>query len=84
MSIIRARQQEGEPTRTYIVVLAPEVDAAAVAAEHAATSGIEVVRTFSSALNGYAARIDPRRLPELRADPRVLAIEEDQPMRALP
>ena len=75
------RQQAVESKGTYIVVLAPDVDAEAVAEEHAAAYGIEVIYLFGSALNGYAARIPLERLAELQLDPRVLSIEEDQPVR---
>jgi hypothetical protein len=69
--------------RTYIVVLRDDVDAQAVAREHAGAHGLDVVHVYEHALKGYAARIPPDRLAAVKADPRVRSVEEDQPVRAL-
>ena len=74
-------QQAAESKRIYIVVLVPDVDAGAVAEEHAATYDVEVIYLFRSALNGYAARIPLDRLAELQLDPRVISVEADHPVR---
>ena len=58
----------------YIVVLQPGVDAASVAAGHGAIPE----QAYSHALNGFAGQLSPRQVAALRADSRVLSIEEDQ------
>ena len=53
----------------YIVVLKDSAAApAVVAGDHARRYGASVTRVYSSALKGYAARLDDRQLAELRAD----------------
>jgi len=58
----------------YIVVLQPGVDAASVAIGHGAIPE----QAYSHALNGFAGQLSPRQVAALRADSRVLSIEQDQ------
>jgi subtilisin family serine protease len=58
----------------YIVVLQPGVDAASVAIGHGAIPE----QAYSHALSGFAGQLSPRQVAALRADSRVLSIEEDQ------
>lgn len=58
----------------YIVVLQPGVDAASVAISHGAIAE----QAYSHALSGFAGQLSPRQVAALRADSRVLSIEEDQ------
>ncbi len=67
---------EGSPGR-YIVVLHGGSDPRQVAEDHNRRFNAEVTHLYSTALNGYAARIPAARLATLRADPRVSYIEAD-------
>lgn len=68
----------------YIVVLKDsEPDPAAVAREHSRRHGAEVSHVYSSALKGYAAKVDDGRVGEVRSDPRVAFVEPDREVRAL-
>lgn len=58
----------------YIVVLQPGVDAASVAIGHGAIPE----QAYSHALSGFAGQLSPRQVAALRADSRVLSIEQDQ------
>jgi subtilisin len=62
----------------YIVQLAPNQNAAAVANEMAQTHGLGVSHVYGHAMNGFAARVPDGRLNALRNDPRVLTIVEDR------
>jgi hypothetical protein len=64
-----------------VVVLRDGVDAAAVAAEHAARLGFKVSHVYTAALRGYAAPIGPAGLAVLRADQRVAFVSPDRPLR---
>ena len=68
--------------RSYIVVLRDGEDAQAVAREHSARFGVQVVHVYDQALLGYAGRIPSGQLAAIRADPRVRYVEADQPVRA--
>lgn len=70
-----ARQpaQAAAPAR-YIVVLQPGVDAAGLAIARGAVPD----HVYSHALNGFAAPLGPTQLAALRADPRVVSVEQDQ------
>ena len=58
----------------YIVVLQPGVDAAGLAIARGAVPD----HVYSHALNGFAAPLGPTQLAALRADPRVVSVEQDQ------
>jgi len=45
--------------------------------------GIKAQHAYSHALKGFAAKLTPAQLVLLKADPSVLAIEEDKPMTAI-
>jgi subtilisin family serine protease len=63
----------------YIVTLAAvEVDVKGAAKELITGAGGEVLRTYSSALRGFSARIPATALEKLKQSPRILAIEPDQ------
>lgn len=64
----------------YIVVLAPGANSATVANSMAREYGLTVGHIYSHALNGFAARIPSARLERLKADPRVLFVDEDRVM----
>lgn len=58
----------------YIVVLQPGVDAASLALGRGAVPD----HVYSHALNGFAAALSPLQAASLKADPRVLSVEQDQ------
>lgn len=58
----------------YIVVLQPGVDATGLAIARGAVPD----PVYTHALNGFAAPLGPTQLTALRADPRVVSIEQDQ------
>src|SRR5688572_19658439 len=62
----------------YIVVLKDEVDAAGKAQEKAARKGGKLRHAYASVLNGFAAELNEEALAEMRADPDVSYVEEDQ------
>jgi subtilisin len=62
----------------YIVVLAPNVNANAAARDMDRAYGARVSHVYEHAINGFAARVPDARLERLKADPRVLFIEEDR------
>ena len=68
-----------EPTASpYIVVFQDSVERPqALAREHARTHRAEVAFTYSSALKGYAARLDRRAYADIVSDPRVAYVEPD-------
>jgi aqualysin 1 len=61
----------------YIVTLEDGASSSEVAREHGNRFGTDVEYVYGEALEGYAARIPPGRLGEVRADPRVDAVEPD-------
>lgn len=68
----------------WIVVLKESVsDPDAVAAEHRRKRGAEVSVVYHHALKGYAARIPPGHLDDVRSDPRVASVTEDREVHAL-
>jgi subtilisin len=62
----------------YIIQLAPNQNAAAVANEMARNQGLGVSHVYGHALNGFAAQVPEGRLNALQNDPRVLTIVEDR------
>lgn len=62
----------------YIVVLAPNVNANTAAREMSRAFNARVSHVYEYAINGFAARIPDARLARLKADPRVLYVEEDR------
>ena len=66
----------------YIVVLRDDVaDARGKAREKAAKHSAKLTHTFSHALKGFAAGLTPAAVQQLRNDPDVAYIEEDQIVR---
>lgn len=62
------------PLASYVVVLAPEQGSVR---EVAAPLGTAVTHTYTSALDGFAARLTPTGAAALAADPRVASVEPD-------
>ena len=63
----------------YIVVLKEDAPASARAAnELAPRYGLDIQRTYQSALKGFAARIPAGRLEAVKADPRVLFVSQNR------
>ena len=86
-----AQQGPDAPNRTaagavpgqYIVVLQNSVaDAAAVANDLVTAAGGSLLRVYSSALKGFAARLSAPAAAALQANPLVASVEADQMMRA--
>lgn len=67
----------------YIVVLERGADAERVAAQQDGRGDTAVELVHDELLNGYTARIAPRRAESLRDDVRVDFVERDRPVRAL-
>jgi subtilisin len=68
----------------YIVVLKEDAPAPAPAAnELASRYGLDIKRTYQSALKGFAARIPAERLEAVRADPRVLFVSQNRVFHAV-
>jgi subtilisin family serine protease len=63
---------------TYIVVLKDEVDARGKAKEKAERKGGTLKHAYAAVLNGFAAELSEEALAEMRADPDVSYVEEDQ------
>jgi subtilisin len=70
----RAAQEDDD---RYIVVLRDDVDGRAVAQEHASANALNVSQVYSSALQGYAARIPDEALARIKADRRVAFVSTD-------
>ena len=68
--------------RRYIVVLDAGSNAGAVAAEHARSLGVLTGHVYSSALDGYAARMPAAVADRVAADPRVAYVQADQKVHA--
>jgi len=66
----------------YIVVLDEGTDAASVAAEHASSLGVVTGHVYSSALDGYAARMPAAVAGLVEADPRVAYVQVDRKVSA--
>jgi subtilisin len=71
-----ALSEDGVIPGHFIVQIAPNQNAAAVANEMAAVHALGVSHVYSHAFNGFAARIPEGRLNALRNDPRVVSIVE--------
>ena len=68
----------------YIVVLEEDAPAAARAANDLAPRyGLEIQRTYQSALEGFAARIPAGRVEAVKADPRVLFVSPNRVFHAV-
>ena len=77
-------QQEGAIPGRYIVVLNDDVSNPGRAANQMAQRhGLEVGHTYRHALKGFSARIPAQRLSAVRADSRVLFIDEDRAVEAV-
>jgi hypothetical protein len=82
------RSSRAVPNR-YIVVLKSDLKTVALAAEGEVArqmvqkTGGEVLHTYKSAINGFAARMSETQARELLADPRVAYIEEDSFVEAV-
>jgi subtilisin family serine protease len=63
---------------SYIVVLRDEVEAKGKAKEKAERKGGKLKHAYEAVLNGFAAELNEEALAEMRADPDVLYVEEDQ------
>jgi subtilisin len=61
----------------YIVVLEKGADLNATAAEHRRNADADVLMKYGSAVNGYAAKLSPRGLARVEADPRVAFVQQD-------
>jgi len=61
----------------YIVVLKDSADSAAVAKEHGRKYGVQDRLVYGSALEGYAGKIPPGQLANVKNDPRVDYVEHD-------
>jgi subtilisin len=62
----------------YIIQLAPNQIAAAVANDMARNHGLGVSHVYGHAMNGFAAQVPEGRLTALQNDPRVLTVVEDR------
>ena len=76
-ALVPASTAGSAPASSYIVVLKSGSNAGAVAAEHAATLGIDVGFVYRHALTGYSALVPADALDDLRADSRVAYVERD-------
>ncbi|MFG2330041.1 S8 family peptidase [Streptomyces sp. NPDC048604] len=65
----------------YIVTLSGGQDAAALAAQ---VPGVKALHTYSSVLNGFAAKLTPAQLDAVRRTPGVAAVEEDATVKVGP
>ena len=67
-----------DPTGRWIVVYKNGTNVAKTSARLAKAGGFTADRTFSSALRGLTARLNPRQVTRLRTDPAVLAVVPDE------
>ncbi|MEV3978930.1 S8 family serine peptidase [Nonomuraea sp. NPDC049758] len=74
------RPSASEPTRPYIVTARSRADARDLVAE----VRWRVRRYYTEALPGFATFLTVGELAELRSDPRVLAVEPDREIHAMP
>ena len=65
----------------YIVVLKASAPATQIMNAVVPMPGVELRHVYAAALNGFAARLSPAALAELRANPNVAYIEQDQFIR---
>ena len=65
----------------YIVVLKASAPATQIMNALVPMPGVELRHVYAAALNGFAARLSPAALAELRANPNVAYIEQDQFIR---
>jgi subtilisin family serine protease len=72
----------GESLGRYVVVLDAGTDARTVAAEHARELGVVTGHVYSSALDGYAARMPSAVAARLADDPRVAYVQPDRKVTA--
>ena len=72
----------GPSAASYIVVLDKGASLNAVLSQHEALSGLTVEHTYGHALNGYAAKLSPAALSEVRADSRVAFVSPDRVVHA--
>lgn len=63
---------------SYIVVLKDEVEVKGKAKEKAERKGGKLKHEYAAVLNGFAAELSDEALAEMRADPDVAYVEEDQ------
>jgi subtilisin family serine protease len=63
---------------SYIVVLRDGVEAQSKAAEKAARKGGKLKHAYAAVLNGFAVELSDEALADMRADPDVQYVEEDQ------
>ena len=76
-SAVAATPQRGVAGQ-WIVTLVDEASPGAVAREHAATNGAEVLHVYEHALKGYAARMSDQAAERLAGDPRVRSVQRDR------
>ncbi len=82
--VLAQQAQEGVIPGRYIVVLNDDVSNPGQAANQMAQRhGLEVGHTYRHALKGFSARIPAQRLSAVRADSRVLFIDEDRAVEAV-
>lgn len=71
------------PGDRYLVVLNdPAADAQAVADDHSRRHNAEVSHVYRRAVKGYAARMSPAGMDEIRKDPRVRLVAPDRELRS--
>lgn len=75
-----ANHKVGTGTGRFIVVLKDGADPGAVASEHGRRHEAHADFVYRRVLRGYAATIPVQRLDDVRRDPRVLYVAEDQEM----
>ena len=68
---------------SYIVVFRDDVDADAKTAEKEAKHGLQIDHQYKAALKGFAAHLSAKALADLRADPDVAFISDDQDVFAI-
>jgi subtilisin family serine protease len=81
LGVSRAAKTIQPPASTndrYIVVLQDGADAQKVARDHARRFGVRVDFVYRFALQGYAARIDPSRIPAIELEPEIQFVDFDQ------
>jgi subtilisin len=66
-----------DPAASYIVMLTPTSDSAAIAAEHARSHAASVGHIYRYAIRGYSARMSASAAAQIAADPRVLLVQPD-------
>jgi subtilisin len=62
----------------YIVVLKDGASGKATAAEHARSTGAQVLKTYDSAVHAYTAKLSTTGLVRVKADPRVAYVIQDR------